>query len=513
MTTLKLVIQQLSQGVSIKSIERTCNVCRNTIRTYVRKIKSLGLTYEQILSLSDSEIYSLMQYREDVNLEENKRYKNLMNYMPYFQSELKRLGVTRMLLWQEYHEREPDGYGYSQFCEHLTKYLDRNDLTMVIQHHYGDCMEVDFAGKRLSYLDFNTGEVIEVPVLVCVLPASGYVYIEALPNAKQEQVYAALSRALRYFGGVPKNILSDNMKQYVEKPSRYEPKFNAVAQEWTLHYKTNLTSTRVAKPKDKPTVENSVYQAYTHIYAPLRNKTFYSLAELNTNIREQLDIFVNHPFQRRSGSRYQQFIEIEKATLQALPFEDFTYKHKVEVKVQKNYHMFLGEDVHYYSVPCKYVGSIVTVVYDTKTVCIYVGLKQITVHKRDYRKNGYSTYVEHMPEKHLRYKEQLGWDADYFLSIMQKVGKNATEVTTKILASHNFPEQSYKACCGLISLSKRYGNERFENASKRALIGPRVTYGIIENILKNNLDKQNTTNLPAKFIPFHSNIRGNQTYQ
>ena len=96
MTTLKLVIQQLSQGVSIKSIERTCNVCRNTIRTYVRKIKSLGLTYEQILSLSDSEIYSLMQYREDVNLEENKCYKNLMNYMPYFQSELKRLGVTRM---------------------------------------------------------------------------------------------------------------------------------------------------------------------------------------------------------------------------------------------------------------------------------------------------------------------------------------------------------------------------------------------------------------------------------
>jgi hypothetical protein len=226
-----------------------------------------------------------------------------------------------------------------------------------------------------------------------------------------------------------------------------------------------------------------------------------------------LDIFVNQPFQRRSGSRYQQFIEIGKATLQALPFEDFTYKHKVEVKVQKNYHIFLGEDIHYYSVPCKYVGSKVTVVYDTKKVCIYVGLKQITVHKRDYRKNGYSIYVEHMPEKHLRYKEQLGWDADYFLSIMQKVGENATEVITKILASHNFPEQSYKACCGLISLSKRYGNERFENASKRALIGPRVTYGIIENILKNNLDKQSSTNLPAKFIPFHSNIRGNQTYQ
>lgn len=214
MTTLKLVIQQLSQGVSIKSIVRTCNVSRNTIRTYKRKIKFLGLKYEQILSFSDSEIHSLLQYKHDVNFEERIRYQSLMNNISYFQSELKRIGVTRRLLWQEYHAKEPEGYSYSQFCEHLSKYLDRNDLTMVMQHLYGDCMEVDFAGKKLSYLDFNTGEIIEVPVLVCVLPASGYVYVEALPNAKQDQVYAALSRSLRYFGGVPKNILSDNMKQY-----------------------------------------------------------------------------------------------------------------------------------------------------------------------------------------------------------------------------------------------------------------------------------------------------------
>lgn len=470
------------------------------------------MSYEQLLDLSDSEIYSLLQFRPDISLQENIRYQSLIKQMPYFQSELKKTGVTRRLLWEEYLSKEPEGYGYSQFCEHLSKYVKRNDLTMVMQHRYGDCMEVDFAGKKLSYLDFKTGEAIQVPVLVCVLPASVYTYIEALPNAKQDQVYAALSRSLHYFRGVPKNILSDNMKQYVEKASRYEPKFNAVGEQWSLHYGTNLTSTRVAKPKDKPTVENCVYQSYIHIYAKLRNKIFYSLEEINTALWEQLNIFVNQPFQRRVGSRYQQFIENEQAVLQALPSGDFVYKHKVEVKVQKNYHIFLGEDIHYYSVPCQYVGSKVTVVYDTDEVAVYLGMKQIAVHKRDYRKNGYSTYVEHMPEKHSYYKEQLGWDADYFLSVMRKIGTNATEVTTKILASHNFPEQSYKACCALINLAKRYGNERFEIACKRALTGSRVTYTMIENILKNNLDKQNMLDFPTNFIPPHSNIRGNNSY-
>jgi transposase len=512
MTTLKLVIQQLSKGISRQSISAQYHISRNTIKKYEKRIKAMDMKIEDILKLSDEEISNLLQYRQDISLEENERYQDLMEEMPFYKNELKRTGVTRQLLWKEYLKKHSDGYGYSQFCEHLSKYFFRNDLTMVMQHQYGNCMEVDFAGEKLSYVDFNTGEEVVVPVLVCVLPASVYPYVEALPSAKQEHVYAALSRALHYFGGVPKNILSDNMKQYVEKPSRYEPKFNEIGQEWALHYQTNLTSTRVGKPKDKPTVENCVNQVYMHIYAPLRNQTFNSLGEINTGLWKELNIFVNQSFQRRTGCRHQQFIENEQPVLQSLPSNDFVYTHKVEVKVQKNYHIYLGEDVHYYSVPCKYVGEKVTVVYDTEEVAVYLAMKQIAVHKRSYRKNGYSTYEEHMPENHRHYKAQLGWDSQYFTSIMEKIGAHAKEVTNRILASHNFPEQSYKACCGLISLSKHYGNERFENACQRALIGAKVTYTMIENILKNNLDQQHIIDFSTDFIPTHSNIRGKNTY-
>lgn len=512
MTTLKIIIQGLSKGMSRNILSKQHHVSRNTIRAYEQKIKLMRLRFEDILKLTDGEIYSLLQEQSDSPKEGNERLQQLQEKLPYFKQELQKCGVTRHLLWREYKEENQQAYGYSQFCEQLSKYLDKNDLTMVLQHQYGDCMEVDFAGKKMQYFNPATGEVVEVPVLVCVLPASCYAYAEALPNAKQENVYAAMSRALQYFGGVPKNVLSDNMKQYVEKSSRYEPKFNELGEEWALHYGTNLTATRVRKPKDKPTVENAVHQIYTHVFAPLRNHNFTSIEEVNQALWGQLDKFLHTPFQRRSGSRYEDFISNEQPVLQSLREDNYQYKHVVEVTVQKNYHIYLGEDVHYYSVPYQNVKKRVKVIYDTEEVCIYLNMNQIAVHKRDYRRNGYSTYKEHMPIKHQKYLEQMGWDAEHFLSIMNKIGVSSEAVTRHILQSRNFPEQSYKACCGLISLSKHYGNERFENACKRALCGSKVTYSTIKNILQNNLDTQLSIDNPCDYIPKHNNIRGANYY-
>ncbi|MDD2286414.1 MAG: IS21 family transposase [Paludibacter sp.] len=512
MTTLKIIIQGLSKGISRNTLSKQYHVSRNTIRAYEQKIRSLQLQFEEVLKLSDGELYALLRDNVHDPNEENERWQQLQEMLPYFKQELQKCGVTRQLLWQEYKTDNQQAYGYSQFCVQLSKYLDNNDLTMVLQHQYGDCMEVDFAGEKMRYCNPATGEIVEVPVLVCVLPASCYAYAEALPNAQQENVYAALNRSLQYFGGVPKNVLSDNMKQYVEKSSRYEPKFNELGEEWALHYGTNLTATRVRKPKDKPTVENTVYQLYTHVFAPLRNHKFNSIDELNQSLWSQLDKFLRTPFQRRAGSRHEDFINNERPVLQPIRPDSFQYKHVVEVTVQKNYHVYLGEDVHYYSVPYQYVKKRVKVIYDTEEVCIYLNMNQIAVHKRDYRRNGYSTYKEHMPIKHQKYMEQMGRDAEYFLSVMNKIGASSLEVTQRILASRNFPEQSYRACCGLISLLQHYGNERFENACHRSLCGSRITYSTIKNILKNNLDTQLSIDNPRDYIPHHNNVRGSNYY-
>jgi hypothetical protein len=177
-----------------------------------------------------------------------------------------------------------------------------------------------------------------------------------------------------------------------------------------------------------------------------------------------------------------------------------------------NYHVILGEDKHLYSVPHQYIGQATKIIYDAHNVEIYIGFQRIAIHKRDYRKHAYTTLPEHMPERHLKYNETLGWDADYFLSVASKIGESAVEVFKRILASKDFIEQTYNACLGLKRLSEVYGSSRFEAASLRALNGSRITYGMIKNILENNLDKLAVNQLNMFSIPNHENIRGPHNY-
>jgi transposase len=144
------------------------------------------------------------------------------------------------------------------------------------QHQPGYRLQIDFAGDPLWIIEPHTRERIACPVLVCTLPCSSFFYVEPLSSARQEHLIPALA----YLGGVPKNILSDNMKQVVTKASRYEPLFNELMEQWTLHCQTNMQATRIVRPKDKPSVEGSVHHAYSQIYARLRNEEFTSLYAL-----------------------------------------------------------------------------------------------------------------------------------------------------------------------------------------------------------------------------------------
>ena len=282
MLQIKKALQLLEEGRSERSISSQLGLSRNTLRHYQSRFHSSGLSYNQILSLSDIGLSSLI-YGEVPSTVKSSRQVRFDSLSDYFTAELKRVGVTRQLLWKEYLGQDSDGYGYSQFCERLNQIKSRsnNTLTMHLEHVAGERMQVDFAGKKLSYVDKESGEIRECPVLVCTLPFSSYTYVEALENASQRNLYESLGRALSYFGGVPANVLSDNMKQFVEKASRYEPCFNEMAEQWSVYYNTTLSAARVRKPKDKPSVEKEVHISYLRIFAPLRNETFYSLIELN----------------------------------------------------------------------------------------------------------------------------------------------------------------------------------------------------------------------------------------
>lgn len=511
MTQVRRIIQLKTEGLSKLKIAQSIHIHRSTLDNYLSRLTAGEKSFPELLELSDEQLIALV-YNEPKPPAADSRIDDLKHHLDYFQKELSRPGVTRKLLWEEYHQAYPEGYRYTQFCEHFARHIKCTKATMHLYHRAGNYLQVDFAGKNLHYIDVQTGEIISCPVLICTLPFSGYTYVEALPSARQEHLFCALNRCLEYFGGVPRNVLSDNMKQYVDKNQRYEYKFQELSDQWAVHYNTNLVATRPRKPKDKPNVEGGVYLTYLRVYARIRNEEFHSLSEINKRIRELLEGYNQTSFQKLPSNRYQQFMKDEKPLLKPLPQEPFAIKRITTGKVQMNYHIILGEDKHQCSVPYKYIGQTTKIIYDELNVEIYIGFQRIALHKRDYRKHGYTTLAEHMPERHLRYNETLGWDADYFLSLASKIGENATTVFKKILASKDFIEQTYNACIGLKRLSEIYGSTRFEAACQRALKGSRITYGMIKNILENNLDKLAESQANLFLIPDHENIRGSQNY-
>ena len=272
-------------------------------------------------------------------------------------------------------------------------------------------------------------------------------------------------------------------------------------------------ATRVRKPRDKATVESSVRITYQRIYGKLRDSLCYSLNELNALIKAELEALNSRNFKGRDHSRRDVFQEYEQAHLKPLPTKVFEVKKTVMAKVQKNYHIILGQDMHQYSVPWRYSGKQVKVIYTSDTVEVYHEQRRIALHTRNYRKHGYSTLKEHMPENHKAIMEQKGWDADYFLRQASKIGPFTNKAVAKLLKSKAFPEQTYNACLGILRLAGKYGHDRLEAACQLVLRSPRASYGIINNILKNNMDKQLNNTIEMDFkTPDNENVRGPENY-
>ena len=517
MHQIRRIIELQNEGRSIRETERLTGLSRNTIREYLRRISLSGLSTTQLLSLDDDSLMPIV-YVDAIETNRSgrttdERYTFFEKQVGYFTSELRKRGVTRHLLWEEYRKENPEGYAYSQFCEHLSRYIKRGDAVMHFVHRPGEQLQVDFAGDKLGYVDRSTGEWMICEVLVCALPYSHYVYAEALPSQKQEDFIAGLSHALEYIGGVPQSIKCDNMRTAVVRANRYEPQFTEAMEYMAAHYGTTILAARVRKPRDKGSVEKAVDLAYKYIYAPLRHQTFHSIEDLNAAIRRQMEQFNARPFRAKEGSRKLMFEADERARLKELPSSSYQIKQVTESKVQRNYHVIVGHDRHQYSVPYTLIGKRLKIIYTTDTVEVYDSLKRVALHKRSYKKNGYTTLAEHIPANHKHITHQRGWDDDYFLEQAGLSGTFTTQAITKILQSKIFHEQSYTSCLGILRLGKQYGNHRLEAACQRALTSPTVNYGMIANILKRNLDKVSTANQEPASIPDHHQVRGPQAYQ
>ncbi len=512
MQQILVLIQLLTKGVSNRKIGFELSISRNTVNEYVRRLKASSYSLAELQKL-DFDTLSTIIYAHAASSKIDEKAEDFKVRVPKWLTELNKTGVRKLLLWQEYKLASPEGYEYSQFCELLAAHQKVKSATMHFVYKPGDLMMVDFAGKNMGYVDKETGEFIECPIFVAVLPFSGMDYVMALSDMTQPNVIMGLNNSIDYFGGVPQSIKFDNMKQAVSKSSRYEPVFTDLMEQWSLHNNISLRAARPRKPKDKPHVEAAVNTAYQRIYAPLRNEVFYSLAQLNEAILNQLNLHQEINLQRRTYNRKDHFISEEQPLLQPLPKSAYEIKHIAKAKVQKNYHIILGEDWHFYSVPFNYIGKQVIAIYDASIVEIYYNQKRIALHQRSYKRHGYNTITEHMPESHQRYHEQLGWTAEHFLSQAEKIGVESHSYIQKVLNRGHFVEQNYTICIGILRLAKSYGDTRIEAACKRALRGTVYNYNTILNILNRNLDKVACEESTMFTMPKHDNLRGPSSYQ
>ena len=509
---LRRILQLKLHGKSNREISFELGKSRDTVNGYVKQLSLIGKSFEDLLKLTDEELSSLA-FNEPSCVKTDWRFADLQQRIPSLCDELKKPHATRMILWEEYRQSVAKGYGYTQFCEHLSRFLETRKAVMIFDHEPAASMMFDFAGDKIALTDYQTGEIIWCPVLVCVLPFSGFTYIEAMLSANQQRLLKALNNALCFIGGVPQSAKTDNMKQVVKKANRYEPAFEELAQQWSLFYETTMMAARVRKPRDKASVESHVNAVYNRIYAPLRNKVFHSLDQMNEALWEELDKFNNRNLQRCDYSRRDRFMLHEKVLLLPLPAGTFVPKNKVEAKVQRNYHITLGEDWHHYSVPYQYIGKTVQIIYDTDHVEIYLDTVRVACYRRNYTRNDHTTLPEHMPPSQNHYARVKGYNRDYFIEKATQVGESTANAIGKILEQKIFIEQTYNSCLGVLRLGEKYGSDRLEAACLRALTGYKVTYMGIKNILERNLDKVTPQTDLFIAIPDHENIRGPESYQ
>lgn len=422
--------------------------------------------------------------------------------------EMKRKGVTLLLLWQEYREAHPDGFGYTWFCDKFGTHGKRANPTYRHRHSAGAEMQTDYAGQTIPLVDPETGEVRDAQLFVAVLGASSYTFAVASLHQRLPGWINGQVRALEYFGGIPASIVCDNLKSGVAKALWFEPTLTATFAAMAEHYDTTVLPTRPARPRDKGKVEGAVLIAERWIIARLRNQQFFDLAVLNAEIAKLLEMLNGKVMRHVGRSRREMFEEIERAALRPLPVERFEYPEWKTAKVHPDHHVAV--DRNFYSVPHGLIGKRVDVRLTLRVVEIFHDHKRVASHRRSSQRGFHITVNAHMPKVHQRY---AGRTPASLIERAARMGTNVQILVERMMRDRRHPEQGYRSAMGILSLARGYGPVRLDAACNRALAIEATSYASVLSILKSGLDQASPAKEPFRPTPSHGNIRGAVYYQ
>ena len=497
---------RFGEGLSLRDVSASLQVPFTTVSDHVRRASAAGLSWPLPAELDDAALEALLFASPPP-----PAVPRPLPDWKKIHTELHRPGVTLMLLWFEYKESFPDGYAYSQFCEHYRTWRRHLDVVMRQSHKAGEKLLVDFPGHRIPIYDGATGKLsFEAELFVAVLGASSYLYAEAVASQELLHWVGAHVNCFQYLQGCPAIVVCDNLRSGVTRAHRYEPDVNATYEDMAAYYHVAVIPARSYKPRDKAKAESGVLLAERWIMARLRNRRFTSLAEANSAITGLVKWVNARPFKKIDGSRQSLYEEIDRPALRPLPAERYELATFKAAKVNIDYHVETP-DHRYYSVPYVYVGEVLDLRMTARTVEVFRRGRRVASHVRLYGRERFSTDPAHMPESHRRHAE---WTPSRIISWAEKTGPSTAQLASEIMASRPHPEQGFRSCLGIVRLGGRYGADRLEAACTRALSVRALSYRSVESILKKGLDQKPLPGeLPARAHPRHDNVRGPSYYE
>lgn len=495
------VLRLRAAGMSAREIARAVGAARSTVAEYLRRADAAGICWPLPAGLDDEALESELFPPAEPTSERPvpdwaQVHKELRS---------RRQHMTLRLLWLEWREQHPDGFGYSQFCEHYRRWLATKDVVMRLCYAPGERMFVDFAGDKAAWCDPETGEVHEADVFVAVLGCSGMLYAEAARGQDLGSWVGAHIRAWESFHGVSKVVVPDNLRSAVTKACFYDPELNPTYAELAGHYNTIVLPTRVRRPRDKAAAEAGVLTVERWVLAPLRNRRFFSLAELNAAIAERVASVNARPFRGDPTSRKDLFEDLERPALEPLPTARYELAEWKKVTASIDYHV-AGPDKTFYSVPYQLVRQRLDLRATATTIEVFKAGRRVASHVREHGRRRYVTDPAHMPASHRAHAE---WTPSKLIAWGRSVSQDTGTFVEQLLASRPHPEHAYRACLGLKSLGRRFGEDRLGAACARALAVGAISYSSVKSILAEGLDRQPLPGASQTPPPStHENLRG-----
>jgi transposase len=498
----ELLRLKFENGLSGRLIAASLGLSKGAVHDYLGRLAAAGLSWPLPEYLSDTELERRLFPGPPSAGSAGRPEPN----WAYVDAELRRKGVTRALLWQEYRADYPEGYGYSWFCQHFDAWKGRVSATMRQRHGAGEKVFVDYAGDTIDVIDPASGAARPMKLFVAAMGASSYVYAEARPGEGLADWIGCHVGLFAFLGGVPGMIVCDNLKSGVTKADRYEPAINRTYQEMARHYGTSVVPARPYKPRDKAKVEQSVLLAQRWVVARLRNRRFFSLVELNGAIAELVGELNARVMRGYGASRAELFAQVDAPALKVLPAEPYAFASWKRCRVAPDYHVEV--EGCFYSVPYRLIREAVDVRVADRTIEAFHKGERVASHAKSPGRRGHVTVPEHMPSSHRRH---AAWTPARMMAAADKIGPAAAALFAQIMTDRPHPEQGFRTCLGILALEKTYGQARIEAACQRAGVIRARSVSSVRSILKTGLDRAFLEPAPDPEPLRHGNIRG-RTY-